>query len=84
MSQIYRSMSYTHGPHIESNNVYYCGDNRTATYKSKTIRVAPPAWLVADWMLARHNGQPISKYEEKMCEMCTDNNAILWLRDYLR
>jgi hypothetical protein len=56
----------------------------TCSYEPKNHRAPPPAWLVADWMLAQHNGQEISEYEEKMCKIKSDNKAILWLRDYLR
>ena len=68
-------------PNIKSQK---SNDNITRINEPQNHRAPPPAWLVADWMLAQHNGQEISEYEEKMCNVKTDNKAILWLRDYLR
>tara|TARA_B110000091_G_C13580496_1_gene376242 strand:- start:232 stop:489 length:258 start_codon:yes stop_codon:yes gene_type:complete len=78
------TMSYTHGPHCKSEKTYYRGDYRVGTYEPHSPHAPPPAWLMADWMLAKQAGQPISDHAQLMCEVRTDNKAILWLRDYLR
>jgi hypothetical protein len=43
----------------------------------------PPAWLVADWMIAKSKGQPISERAEKYCNQSTKNAGLLWLKDFL-
>tara|TARA_B110000977_G_C10906281_1_gene427363 strand:+ start:337 stop:612 length:276 start_codon:yes stop_codon:yes gene_type:complete len=41
----------------------------------------PPAWLVAQWLLARKNDQPISDIANKYCDKVlagTNNKALQW------
>lgn len=70
-----------YGPHNMSD--FFSGDNRHGTALSTEVLPAP-AWLVADWMIMRRNGQPLTPLQAAFCDQSTQNRALLWLRDYLR
>ena len=79
------SMSYMYGPHISSENVYFGADNRVVTNPDLSIDVKPPpAWLIADWMLAKHRGEPLSQMAEYFVSQKSHRNRSLhWLDHYL-
>ena len=86
-------MSYMFGPHTEYNEgehpwIYYKGDQRVVIPpKAKSDAPpppAPPAWLVADWMIAKSKGIPLSERADAYCTQPTKNEGLLWLREYLR
>jgi hypothetical protein len=77
-------MSHTHGAHMGDGPVYYSGDNRSMTGPVLHRPFPPPAWLVADWMLDKHKGRPISERASKIIMAPTTNGGLLWLRDFLQ
>ena len=83
------AMSYQFGPHTQWNAgehpwIYFEGDTRVVTRTKKKVAITPPpAWVVADWMIAKSNGEPISEEAEAYCDAKTTNKGLLWLRDYL-
>ena len=83
MSRRPYGMSYMFGDHCPSGLIKYTGDNRNGE-ALLTEQTAPPAWLVADWMIMRHDGQPLPPLCVTYCDAPTDNKMLLWLRDYLR
>lgn len=82
MSRCHHGMSYMFGAHCFE-KTKYTGDGRFGELLSTDI-TPPPAWVVADWMIMRKNGEPISPEAEKFCDQPTTNKGLLWLRDYLR
>lgn len=76
-------MSYMFGEHCPSDTIKYTGDNRYGKALS-TEQAAPPAWLVADWMIMRHEGHPLPPLLIAYCDAPHSNKGLLWLRDYLR
>lgn len=58
-------MSYMMSPALMSseNGIYFGGDNRIVRTPSDKIPVERgdvPAWLISDWLMAIHRGEPIS------------------------
>ena len=82
-------MSYTFGPHTttQKDGVLFLGDMRIGRTPSDKIPIetgSPPAWLVADWMLAVHRGEPISEYATSVLNDSDSwNTALKWLHDFL-
>ena len=83
-------MSHTFGAHTQYKSgehpwIYYKGNRRVVIpNESKAVEMfPPPAWLVADWMIAKSKGQPISERAEKYCNQPTKNAGLLWLKDFL-
>ena len=82
--------SYTFGPHTKYNKgehpwIYYEKDKRVVIPPTEKKEIAaPPAWLVADWMIMRHDGQPLPPLLIAYCDAPTSNKGLLWLSDYLR
>lgn len=83
MSRCSHGMSYMFGAHCRSEKIKYTGDGQFGVLLSTAI-TPPPAWVVADWMIMRHNGEPITAKAEAYCDATTTNKGLLWLRDYLR
>jgi hypothetical protein len=81
-----KDMSYMFGPHHESGTtIYFGGDGRESTVDSSKIPVStcnPPTWLVADWILARNRGEPLSENAEQHCSSIS-HPALLWLVEFL-
>ena len=80
--------SYTFGPHTRlgvdlegySPYVLYTVDGRVVFERPDRIaaqRVAPPAWLVAEWRLAQARGEPISTYAQEA--VAVDHPPLRWL-----
>jgi len=89
VSQKPNVMSYTYGPHLNSSDgIYFGGDNRIVRCPSNRIPYAtasPPAWLVADWILAERRGEPLSENAQYYIgEMAVHNRATSWLTGFLR
>ena len=78
-------MSYMYGPHMSASNIYFGGDNRVVSNPDLTIELkSPPAWLVADWLLAKKRGEPLSIVAEYFLEQPSSwNRALHWLNDFL-
>lgn len=83
------TMSYTFGPHMQGSEtgIYFGGDNRIVRCPVDKIplpQLPPPAWLVADWMLAVSRGEPISEYANSFVTNpeCW-NSATIWLHEFL-
>lgn len=77
------SMSYTYGDHMDADEIYFGGDNRVSFRPKGTEGPDPPAWLVADWLLASKRGEPLSSYARSVLKNATPNNALRWFRTYL-
>ena len=80
--------SYTFGPHTRLGvdlegflpYVLYTVDGRVVLKRPDRIpaeRVAPPAWLVAEWALAQARGEPISAYAQ--AAVAVDHSTLRWL-----
>jgi len=78
-------MSYMHGPHILSAPIYYGADHRVVTTPDMSIDVKqPPAWLVADWLLAQKRGEPLSQVAEYfLSQKAHWTRSVQWLDHYL-
>lgn len=79
-------MSYTFGPHTTGEKVYYTGDVRVVD--STTVRSfqphSTPAWVVADYMLSKSRGEPLTAYEELIISQPFQSENLRWLQEYLR
>tara|TARA_B100001059_G_scaffold141023_1_gene141127 strand:- start:9644 stop:9985 length:342 start_codon:yes stop_codon:yes gene_type:complete len=80
--------SYTFGAHtrlgVELEGylpyVLYTVDGRVVLLQPDRIpakRVAPPAWLVAEWTLSQARGEPISAYAQ--AAVAADHPTLRWL-----
>mgnify|MGYP006138069497 FL=1 len=84
-----RTMSYAFGPHMQGSEtgIYFGGDNRVVRCPVDKIplpQLSPPAWLVADWMMADSRGEPISDYARSFVVNPTCwNSATAWLHEFL-
>jgi len=78
-------MSYMYGPHIPTEQVYFGADNRVVTNPDMSIDVKPPpAWLIADWLLAQKRGEPLSQVAEYFLSQKSHwNRSVHWLDHYL-
>jgi len=84
-----KTMSYAFGPHMPTValGIYFGADNRIVRCPADKIPKSsgsPPAWLVADWILADSRGEPLSAYAQSFVthRECW-NGACVWLYDYL-
>lgn len=86
--------SYTFGPHTRLRvnldgykpYIMYTADERIVLCRPDKVRchrVSPPAWLVAEWALAKHKGQPISQYQSFAIEASRDHPSLQWIHSYL-
>ena len=73
------AMSYMFSTDYCSESGYYAGDSQVGVPLQTVLQCPPPAWLVADWMIATAAGVP-----SPPCNAPTTNQGLLWLRDYLR
>ena len=75
-------MSYMHGPHMDSTqDIYFGGDGfvvRQQTAESKDAP-SPPAWLIADWILAKKRGEILSNRAASVLRTETKNIGVNWL-----
>ena len=78
-------MSYMYGPHISSEHVYFGADNRVVANPDMSIDVKPPpAWLVADWLMAQKRGEPLSQVAQYfISQKSLWTRSIHWLNNYL-
>lgn len=77
-------MSYMFGPHMGSTAIHFGGDDRVVLHARAVPYAPPPAWLVADWMLAKHRGQPIPQMAKTVLQdPSLWNEGLVWLYDYL-
>lgn len=76
-----RHMSYMHGAHMGPEAIYFGGDQRQVPGLAKTgSRAPPPAWLVADWIMAKKRGEPLTPYAQAVLHDKSNWNAgLLWL-----
>ena len=77
-------MSYCFGPHMlpQKDGIYFEGDNRIVRQPSDTLihfTGTVPVWLVADWMLAKNRGEPISRFAEEVISTEQPSQALIWL-----
>ena len=64
-----------------SKNTLYVSDCQMGKPLNSEMVQGPPAWLVAQWLLTRENGQPISDIATKYCDRVlagTNNKALQW------
>lgn len=54
------AMSYMYGSHMCGPGIYFGGDDMVVSTDVTSEKTQPPAWLVADWMLAKHRGESVS------------------------
>ena len=62
--------------------IKYGGDSRKGKEPVQTVKTAPTAWVVGQWLLARQRGQPLSDLANKYCDQAlagTTNKALQWL-----
>lgn len=77
--------SYTFGPHTSrvGSYVHYISDARVVTQDPKKIimKAEPtPAWVVAEYILAKRRGEPLSDYEELLIAQPFQSEGLKWLR----
>lgn len=82
------NMSYFFGPHMlpMSKGIYFQGDNRVIRIPSDKIERfegAVPSWLVADWMLSKKRGEPISAFAQEVLRQGAQTKALKWLEQVL-
>lgn len=80
-------MSYWFGPHMEivHGGIYFRGDTRIVRVPSNKIKRfdgTVPMWLVADWMIAKKRGEPISRFAEEVLAQ-ENGGALEWLQQVL-
>ena len=78
------AMSYTHGAHAPPCSIYYGGDHRVVPGQVAPLELhTAPAWLVADWMLAKARGEPLSEAVENMLSNVTNfSDGLHWLHHF--
>lgn len=78
-------MSYMYGPHISSSHVFFGADSRVVTNPDMSIDVKPPpAWLIADWLMAQKRGEPLSQVAQYFLTQKSHwNRNLHWLDNYL-
>ena len=78
-------MSYMYGPHMSSTHVYFGGDNRVVYQPNMAIELRPPpAWLLADWLLAQKRGEPLSQVAQySLTQRAHWNRNLHWLDQFL-
>ena len=79
-------MSYTFGPHTKRKGEYvlYGGDGRVVEQDPKTMIVPlgpTPRWLIADWILADAEGQPVSPQARAFLNSDLSSD-LEWLRNF--
>lgn len=82
-------MSYMFGSHSKCNRerIYYTGDRRVVDQDPSSIEIKPhstPAWVIADYMLSKSRGEPLTEYEEMLISQPFESEGLRWLREYLR
>lgn len=80
-------MSYTFGPHTRREGAYvlYGGDARVVKQDPNTIPVTTrdtPRWLIADWIIAEADGQPISPQARAFLNSSSQSIGLQWLRQF--
>jgi len=80
--------SYTFGPHHERTGdyIYYSLDHRTVYQDPARIPIVQegtPAWVIADLMLSKHRGQPLSEAELRLCAGPHQSPLLRWLQNSL-
>jgi len=63
-------------------NVYYENDGRNGKAYNYATETPAKAWVVAQFLLARQRGQPLSDLANKYCDQAlagTTNKALQWL-----
>ena len=79
-------MSYTYGPdrYIHKSYVYFGGDQRVvkSQHTSESLDQVP-AWLVADWMIQKSRGQPLTAVQENYTKQQAKNPGLCWLHAML-
>lgn len=82
--------SYTFGPHVDVDDdiqgykpyFYFKADERVILCRPQRIpvtRTSPPAWLIADWILAEKRGEPLSEYAQHVIESTKNHPSLSWL-----
>tara|TARA_B110000285_G_scaffold157237_1_gene175417 strand:- start:1816 stop:2130 length:315 start_codon:yes stop_codon:yes gene_type:complete len=82
-------MSYMFGPHStrDGDRIYFTGDRRIVEQDPTGIEIKPhatPAWVIADYMLSKSRGEPLTDYEEMLISQSFESEGLRWLRQYLR
>ena len=83
-----RGMSYFFGPHMlpMPEGIYFQGDDRIVRIPSNKIEHfdgSVPSWLVADWMLSKKRGEPISAFAQEVLKESSKTKALEWLEQVL-
>lgn len=80
-------MSYTFGPHTRRKGAYvvYAGDGRVVKQDPDAIPAplhATPRWLIADWIIADSEGQPLSAQARAFLRSNALSHGLQWLHQY--
>jgi len=80
-------MSYTFGPHMlpTTGGYYFEGDSRvvrTSADRIERFDGPVPTWLVADWMLARKRGEPLSAFAQEVLKEPQTSGGLQWLNEF--
>ena len=83
------TMSYMFGPHStrDGDRIFFMGDNRTVEQDPNGIEIKPeatPAWVIADYMLSKSRGEPLTEYENMLISQPFESEGLRWLREYLK
>ena len=76
-------MSYQYGSHMPPPTIYFGGDGFVVSEESECVRYDPPAWLVADWMIARKRGETLSQTALHFATMDEKPACLKWLSNCL-
>lgn len=82
-------MSYTFGPHSthDGERIFFVKDERIVEQDPNCIEIKPeatPAWVIADYMLSKSRGEPLTEYEEMLISQPFESEGLRWLREYLK
>ena len=82
-------MSYMFGPHSTRNGdrIYFTGDRRIVEQNPQCLEIKPhttPAWVIADYLLSKSRGEPLTEYEEMLISQPFESEGLRWLRQYLK
>ena len=74
-------MSYQYGNHMAPPNpdIYFGGDGLVVSSEPEKESHEPPAWLVADWLIAQKRGERLSDYAMRHVAEAQNHAALGWL-----
>ena len=74
-----------YGPQMASTHMYFGADHRVVVQPDMSIELKPPpAWLLADWLLAQKRGEPLSQVAQYFLgQRAHWTRNVHWLDNYL-